>query len=324
MIGPSERTKRVGLVIVGVLLGSAAVLCYWSSHQARQGRVDQAMFDRFNFLEPDRELGWRSRRGFVGYFPWEAQRQRLPNVPWEHYQVLYRIDEDGSRVGDQADAPAPGNAERLVWVAGDSLPFGLGVEVEHALAERLQRALREARVIVKNLSVVGYNAHQTRLALQRKLGETPRPPELIVVWVGFNNTEFTRRFFWTSPFDRSSYVATFVREMEAILALAREEGSHVVLLTVPCLEPSPQLDPLNAWIRDQDGRSGDVVVVDVQRIFADRHDPGLYAALDDLLPYHFHPSAKGHALVSERLLPVVSRLLAPQQAAGMQQPPSRP
>ena len=295
--------KPRAALFVFLLAGCMGIALLWAVARGRQRiarQVNEQMLAVNPYLERDPQLGWRNRLNSEGVFP-----------PFGTDRLLYRIDGEGNRRDDdQTDVQGP-PLRRMVWILGDSSAFGLCVEGERSFSGLLRRALRRYGVAVKNLAVIGYNSWQVGTLFRSRLRRAPRKPDLIIVWVGFNDTtQFLHEWFWKTPFAGLLAYGRYVRNVAALLAVSRRAGIKVIEVTIPCLEPHRQLERINGWIRTHQGISPELAVVDVQRAFAEQANRGLYAAFDDFLPCRFHPSERGHALIAELLLPVVKELLS--------------
>ncbi len=298
------RPNRVFQVLMAALsaLTVGVLLFFVLVHQRERliRQVNTKMIEAATFLELDPDLGWRNRKGASVFFPPDAQ-----------YFVRYQIDAEGNRIDvDPATLQGP-PITRAVWIVGDSSPFGLGVDAEKSFAAQLRTELRKDGVALKNISVMGYDSGQLKTYFSTRVRAVPVPPDVVILWIGFNDaSQFIHELFWRTPFLESVFHARYKKNISDILALCDLLKIRVVEVTLPCFEPHQQLDQLNEWIRSHEGSGGNVVVVDLQRVFAERNDRGLYTNLDDILPVHFHPSERGHALVAQLLLPTVKELLA--------------
>ena len=134
--------QAVALVVL-VLLGAEAGL--WVFHQGAFGEP--------NFYEADDELGLR-------LIP--NSKMRLSYLGVTPYTDVH-INESGFRGGSH---PAPG--ENDVVVLGDSLTFGLGVNIEQTYPALLQQQMGGNTAVI-NYGVPAYQTYEMNLTLERIL-----------------------------------------------------------------------------------------------------------------------------------------------------------
>ena len=277
------------------------VCCYWlwvgwGAEYYHRLHVSEKLVDRLSYLQVHPEFGWSGKPGFSGDWPLE------PGTP-KDWVRNYRLDEHGFRDHVYSEGEVERDSlDYKIWVLGDSSPFGFGCDGDKTLGAEFRREYLEQRVGVRLYNVVGYNARQLAQLLKSQLDS--ERPSVLVVWAGFNDLEFTKERFYTAGVSQGVAFARYRKAMEEILG----QQIPTVLVTVPHLEPSPELVLVNEWVRKQD-QLHHVTVVDLEAEFEKLNSKALYAPIDERLPMHFHPSEKGHGLAYRWLQPAVASLL---------------
>ncbi|MGC6488247.1 MAG: SGNH/GDSL hydrolase family protein [Planctomycetota bacterium] len=164
-----RRATRLALLAAGslfaLLLGEVAARVHGAVF--RSGSIG-------SFLRYDERLGWSNLPGAAG-------RHRAPS-----FDVPVRIDERGCRVAERAAPPAP--LDGAVWLLGDSMTFGWGVEEPRTFAGGLRASLAAP---VCNFGVSGFGADQQLLQL-RALLERARPAFVVVTFTYNDVVEVTQ------------------------------------------------------------------------------------------------------------------------------------
>lgn len=250
--------------------------------------VSETLVKRISFLELDQDLGWKGKPNFDSNWPLEE------GTP-PHWVRHYKNDANGFRDHTYNQAPERKQLDYRVWILGDSSPYGFGCAGDQTLAAFLRRHLFRRDVGVRNYCVTGYNTGQLSKLLSEQLQKGR--PDLLVLWAGFNDVEFTKGMFYTSGPSKTVAFKRYQISLGSMLDL----GLPTILVTLPHLEQSPDLDRINNFIREQDSRAN-VTVVDLNRVFeAEEAQTELYAPIDERLPMHFHPSERGHNLAFRAL-----------------------
>lgn len=294
-----RRVKRLALVLGTLVLSLSACFWLWVRFGAElfhSYHVSETLVKRVSYLELDSELGWRGKAHFDQDWPRE---EGTPEV-WVR---RYKLDEQGFRdhIYSESDVDRA-SLNYKICLLGDSSPFGFGCEGEQTLGARLRRDQLGQGVGVYLWCVTGYNANQLLKLWRQKSPQNNL--EILVLWAGFNDVEFTKAMFFTAgvsktvAFQRYKLAVTEILELEI----------PTLLVTLPHLEPSPDLDRLNAWIRKQN-KYPHVSIVDLESEFARSGNAELFAPIDDRLPMHFHPSEKGHELAYKVLKPLIEERL---------------
>jgi hypothetical protein len=150
-------------------------------------------------LEPHDALGYRNR----------------PNLRGEFYGTTIEINSMGLRDGEIPEAKDEN--EFRIYVLGDSLPFGVGVEREESFVCQLERRFndepgRNGRVRTINGGTISYNTQQELAQLRALAGRVK--PDLLVLIFSDNDLEpplwvFERRRRWYVRLLEPSYTASF-------------------------------------------------------------------------------------------------------------------
>lgn len=133
----------LGAFLIGVLI----FLGLWEFSERRKMRNSEWRIGNVHL--PDKELGFSGRP-----FAEDEDSSKIDGL--YVYREKIRLDKFGLReVPGRPTQPT----KRCVALLGDSNAFGIGVAAEETVAGRLQKALKNTRVI--NLSYTGYGPHQT-------------------------------------------------------------------------------------------------------------------------------------------------------------------
>lgn len=290
------------LVSVCLLCGvfGSGVWFWWKQYQlAKVREVTETALKAFPILMVDPERGWKNKPNgemFSGEtFP---LRESPP----------FRMNSDESQI--LISEPSSVTFKKTLWIIGDSSPFGLGANAGKTFASLLAKTLASRGVSVRNFSVIGYHSSQTRKYLEILEQKNSSKPDLLILWVGFNDvSKFIQEFFLARPILESIGFQQYKTNVTAILNHMKERKVPVVQVTIPVLEAYPELDDINDWIRNRDNHQFDVSVFDIKRLFLTKSDSRVYSPFDRPLPYRFHPSNLGHQLIFQGLLPLVSQKL---------------
>jgi len=218
------------------------------------------------FLEIGGDMVWRNK---VGVHTFSFDRNR--------FEVnTYTIMPDGRR--GQALNPD-------WWVVGNSSSFGFGVNDEDTFAHILGYT---------NYSVLGYDCGAVAGRLNNLLGVFS-PPKDVIIWCGMNNTDLTRHYFWREGLGEWYAQRRYIRQMKEILNICKTHGIRPHLVTFPLFQESSKVDGINNWVRG----SG-IPYYDLAKLFKGK-DKSYYAKVDDVIRYHYHPSAKGHKMIAEEM-----------------------
>jgi hypothetical protein len=135
-----------------------------SAYAEARNQHNAAMRGRFYAFDP--QLGWVLRAGASGLFT-------APD-----FSSTVHIDARGFR----AMPPPPPSPRGRVWVLGDSVAFGYGVDDDQTFSARL--AATHPELAVENLAVSGYGTDQELLLLRRELarGRPGEPTTLVVTF----------------------------------------------------------------------------------------------------------------------------------------------
>jgi lysophospholipase L1-like esterase len=290
--------------------------------------INKKAFFWNEFLEEDSEFGWRNKPGAKWVFPEEGyfreelfdkdgqiresiRSHGLPLIKVyfnpERYRVSYQIDKSGQRRGFKYTPSQLKNAKKIIWIVGDSTPFGYGVSEEFIFPYLLQKKLANKGIVIKNFSVVGYDLRQLRKVIQFQLKRNKRKPNLIIFWGGFNNTPLSRKGLWKwAPVKEITYLS-YRYQLWRIRKLCQEKQIKLLISTLPSLRNLSSLERINAVVRSL--KKNDYLdIADIEPIFRVQNHPDLYAPIDDMLNLKIHPSAIGHRIIYEELL----RKLDPQ------------
>lgn len=263
------------------------------------------LFEINAYLIPDEQLGWKNCINCTHHHPAiDSPRCSKPG-----FCKSYELGPHGNRI--TRGTPERFRAKRSIWVVGDSSAFGLGVEGEETFSERLRIGLRDRGVDVVNLAVVGYNTYQIYLTILNRLEGAKEPPDMIIVWGGFNDLEFSREFFSSDIIPTRVHFWVVKRNIKKILALCGSAQIPVVINTIPSREKSMILSQYRDWLVDLGDEDSGVMINDVRKRFQSETLPSLYSDYDSIfgLPKVFHPGPKGHRIVSEMLREIVDRAL---------------
>lgn len=121
----------------------------------------------FPFMRPDPDLFWSPRPGWRGDFLGRA----------------VAINTLGLR-GPEVARPKPAGRRRVVCF-GDSITFGYGVSDGETYPARLQARLQGRGVEVVNAGTTGYTSHQVVGLLERTLPQVE--PDVVTVCIGWND-----------------------------------------------------------------------------------------------------------------------------------------
>lgn len=284
--------------------------------------INKKAFFWNEFLEEDPNLGWRNKPGAKWVFPEEGyfreelfdedgqvresiRSHGLPLIKVyfnpERYRVSYQIDKSGQRRGFKYSPSQLKNAKKIIWIVGDSTPFGYGVSEESIFPYLLQKKLADKGIVIKNFSVVGYDLRQLRKVIQLQLKRNRRKPDLIIFWGGFNNTPMSRKGLWKwAPVKEITFLS-YRYQMWRIRKLCQDKQIKLLLTTLPSLRNLPSLERINAVVRSFK-KSDNLDIADIEPIFRAKNKPELYAPIDDMLNLKIHPSALGHRIIYEELL----------------------
>ena len=279
-------------ILLFVFTTTLLVVTYSYRYEITNQFVNRSILNKISFLEFDPELGWKNRVG---------ADVRWPVVKPEFQGVFkdrrYQIDSNGERHAQFYDKNPMLAPELIVWTLGDSSSFGFGVSGEHTFSERLKKNLYQQKVLVRNFSVTGYNLDQIYRQFKKLIEEESLPPHIVVLWGGFNNVEFTTEIFW--HYIRSKFKYWFFKkEYSRMLKFCEDNKVHVIVNTLPSFEGSSNLKFASNWISQQKDRYSRLEINDVRARFAKNRDHSLYAKIDARFPLNFHPSEKGHGIIS--------------------------
>jgi acyl-CoA thioesterase-1 len=193
----------------------------------------------------------------------------------------------GPDVRRAANLATPGD---LVVFFGDSITQGYGVRSEESFPALVGQALG---VPIVNAGVPGDTMGAGLARMERDV--LPHRPRLTVVEFGGN--DFLRRV----PVEET------LRNLEAIVSALIQEGMMVVILEV---NVGLGGDPYLKGYRAVADRQGAVLIPDIMR--------GILTS-PDLMGDTIHPTAKGHRLIADRVIQVLTRLL---QEANRRRGPS--
>ncbi len=155
---PPSLSARVGLVLLGVVLGIAA-----GEIAARMKGFEYRphMRNRVYFTEPDPVRGWRNRAGMAG--PYGG----------DEFLTWVTINEAGQRGPHHPVARVA--SKHRVAILGDSQAWGDGVGDDETFVSLLNDPSRE----ILNFAVLGYGTDQQLLTLEQ---EVPRwKPDVVVM-----------------------------------------------------------------------------------------------------------------------------------------------
>jgi lysophospholipase L1-like esterase len=244
--------------------------------------------------------------------------------------------------GPELSLAKPPGVQRIVFL-GDSSAFGQGVALDETFGPHATAALeRELDAPLEYLlgASPGYSAYQSRVLLERLL---PYAPDLVVLYVGARNDHTSGRFFrddeiparmarrraawhdvrllraleltgdlaYRRLFRRVLSDETqarvppddFERHVRAMLEATRAANARALLLLPPFSSTLLARRPLLPRYQEILTRLGDeygVPTVRLQDAFAPHPERELYSPRDD-----FHPNARGHRLIAERVIDAV-------------------
>lgn len=196
-VDPSTRTRRnvAGLALVAVA-GAVTVAAVLDGPAERTDPTG-----RDNPIARTREVRFSDLEAFEGV-PFadelKAEQDRFANrhvrfdeetwFSYSDFEGRYTNFRGGARV---TPAPPPCDCSRTasVWMLGGSAAFGLGQRDDHTVAAELVREAADAGVAleVTNLGVPGWTIWQEMRALKARLASGAPPPDLVVLYDGFND-----------------------------------------------------------------------------------------------------------------------------------------
>lgn len=212
-------------------------------------------------------------------------------------------------------APArASNAPRFLLVLGDSLARGTGDETGKGFAGDLAEALRRrGPLTVANLAVNGWESSDVRHLLDASNSRTlASRADWIVVSAGANDLSHAFPRAPGAPAQTLALVGEsktrFAATLREILTLLRESNSRAPIYLLGFYDPFEERSAFgragasvilswNALIEETALSFPDVYVVPTFDLFAGRSDR---LAVD-----RFHPNAKGHQAIAERLIQVL-------------------
>jgi lysophospholipase L1-like esterase len=127
-----------------------------AEYAAKRGQHNREMRGRFYEFDPD--LGWKHRPGASGPFV-------APD-----FSSTVHISSTGFRATPR---PVPERPNGAVWILGDSVAFGYGVDDDQNFSALLASAHPE--LVVENLAVSGFGTDQELLLLKRELARRGQP-----------------------------------------------------------------------------------------------------------------------------------------------------
>ena len=159
------------LMFLGLVVGIAlleVLLTVVGRSPRRYSRID---INEPIMYEPDRELGWRSKRG--SYI--------VPRYAPSGQDIKMTFVENGRRL--TGENPAPHSNGQLVLV-GDSLTQGWAISDDETFAWKLQKMYPFLEVL--NYGTAGYSTYQSLLVLERELPHLAQPKLVLYGFVEFH------------------------------------------------------------------------------------------------------------------------------------------
>ncbi len=277
----------------------------------------------------------RSPKPVLVYEPRPGARSSRPRV-WDSRQsVTYSINAMGLRDRDDVTAEKAPGSRRVVFL-GDSVTFGLEVDLEETLVKQVEELTQGPHPVeCLNLGVSGYSPLQEVALLEKKgLG---LDPDLVVVCYNLNDpVDFSgelgyffrreaqgrlfhfggyRTGYWLG---RSKFLGWFSYRVEKLLAL-KETRNHLAVVVEGARREHVEevLDQAGrgAGLRNapppaepQEGlaaeaRHSGLAVIDLQPLLG--QGPLSALSFDSL-----HPHTDGHRMLAEILAPEVARQLS--------------
>lgn len=216
----------------------------------------------------------------------------------------------------------------MIVMFGDSTTAERPGEVTQTYSQLLEARLQQAGLpqAVLNRGVPGNTTRDAVARLERDV--LAMRPRWVVMQFGINDSAID---VWKEPPDTAPRVALtdYVANLRRMVVAVRREGAAVILMTTnrvywspilrqlygrPPYDPTnPEgfnhllLDGYNAALRAV-AAAERVPLVDINQAYLDDDQPCRF-----LLPDALHPGDAGHALVAERLTPVVVGLLGAER-----------
>lgn len=270
-----------------------------------------------------------SRRELQPGEPYHAARQSYPYVLERRPGELWITTMQGGlrmriNTADVADEPWP--KPRKIVALGSSTTARRGA-VRHVYCDRLDSMLRDRGLPVEivNSGVGGSTTEHSRERFQRDVLE--HNPELVTIMLGGNDSAID---VWKNPPATGPRVAKqrYAENLRYFVKTLKGAKVKVILMTPPPFRWTEKLKELygkppygvsdpwgfSAGIGEYSdvvrtiAREEDVPLVDVFAAFQ-QYDRVEGQSVDDLLLDGMHPNDKGHALIAERLAPVIEKML---------------
>lgn len=178
-------------------------------------------------------------------------------------------------------------AETRIMVLGDSIPFGIGVDYEHAFPFQLEVILRETlrrdfRVL--NMGVPSYNTEQEYLQL-KTIGLSLHP-DLVLLLFTSNDLEsrmwvFEKRGAWYTDLAQRSYAVsllyTLYRRLTALAGRVRQADSSTPMPGIVCNAREFPATPASGekWNRVA------IALTNINRLLMARHIPFAVFSLNE-------------------------------------------
>lgn len=298
-----RRKFKLFTLSATILICAAALGLVYKFAIAKRQETNRDFIKRMMILEESDEFGWLNKKNLDRNFDLaEPKNYDTPSAP------QYTTDSDGHRDSGFYDRHPMVRPVFRVWVIGDSSPFGLGVSTLDVFSEILRYGLYKTNVWVENFAVAGHDTGQIVKLFKYNLKKYADKPDVVVLWGGFNDIEFTKDLFWSSNYEAEVKLPALEANIDELMDLSASMNFKLIINTLPSNIDSKELARVNAFYRSL--RAPNLIINDVHAAFLQAgNNIDLYAPLDSALPFYYHPSKKGHALIGVALGRKIRELL---------------